>query len=114
MKAIVELARRGTVFETAAQQLSAGLASDYRLHFESARALFIDLTPERIDLLDTLLHLSLCSEYTLAKTAGRNHSHVHIDVAALEKLGLVERSQDGTIRVPFDAVEIRLSLATAA
>lgn len=113
MKAIVELARRGTVFETAAQQLTAGLASDYRLHFESARALFIDLTPARIDLLDTLLHLSLCSEYTLAKTAGRNHSHVHIDVAALEKLGLVERSQDGTIRVPFDAVEIRLSLGTA-
>lgn len=113
MKAIIDLARRGTVFETAAQQLAADRASDYRLHFESARALFTQLTPARIELLDTLRHLGLCSVYALAKTAGRNYSNVHTDVAALEKLGLVERNQDDTIRLPFGTVEIRLGFGTA-
>lgn len=113
MKAIIDFARLGAVYETAAQQLAAGRTSDYRLHFESTRALVTELTPARIELLDTLRHLGLCSVHALAKTAGRNYSNVHTDVAALEKLGLVERRRGGTIRVPFDAVEIRPSFGTA-
>lgn len=57
MKAIIDLAPRGSVFATAAAQLDAaesGMQPDYRLHFESARALFAELTPSRIELLDTL------------------------------------------------------------
>ena len=43
MKAIIDLAPRGTAFKTAAAQLGdaeRGASTDYRLHFESARALF--------------------------------------------------------------------------
>lgn len=110
MKAIIDVARRGTVFETAAQQLAAGRASDYRLHFESAHALFAQLTPARIDLLDTLRPLGKCSVYALAKAASRNHYNVQAEMVALEKLGLVKRSPGGTVHVPFEALEIRLSL----
>ena len=38
----------------------------------------------------------------------------HADVSRLEELGLVERSEDGSISVPFESVEIRLPLAQVA
>lgn len=117
MKAIIDLARCGAVFETAVSQLAgaeSGAEADFHLHFESARALFSELTPARIELLDTLRRQRACSVYALAKAAGRNYSNVHADVAALETLGLVRRTDDGGVEVPFEAVEIRLDLADVA
>ncbi|MBK7144118.1 MAG: transcriptional regulator [Xanthomonadales bacterium] len=114
MKAIIDLARRGNVFDTAAAQLGRSGEADYRLHFESARTLFSELTPARIELLETLRRRGVCSVYALAKAAERNYSNVHGDIAALEALGLVERDDAGTVRVPFDAVEIHLDLAHVA
>ena len=52
--------------------------------------------------------------YLLAKTAERNYSNVHTDVARLEELGLIERTEDGNVSVPFEAVEIRFPLALVA
>lgn len=114
MKAIIDLAPRGSVFASAEKQLAEGAAADYCLHFESARALFSELTPARIELLDTLRRQGPCSVYALAKAAARNYSNVHGDVAALESLGLVTRSADDSVLVPFESVEIRLCLADAA
>jgi len=117
MKAIIELNRAGSIFGAVTQQVAAsrrGQAPDYRLSFESARALFSELTPARLDLLDTLRRLGECSVYALAKAAQRNYSNVHADVARLEELGLIERSQEGAVSVPFDAVEIRFPLARVA
>ena len=57
MKAIIELSRKGSIFGAVAQQVAGsrrGRTPDYRLSFESARALFAELTPARLDLLDTL------------------------------------------------------------
>ena len=87
---------------------------DYLLSFESARSLFAELTPARLDLLDTLRRVGPCSVYALAKAAERNYSNVHADVSRLEELGLIERSEDGSVSVPFEAVEIRFPLARVA
>jgi len=117
MKAIIDLAKKGTVFRTANRQFAVakpGKAVDYRLHFESARALFSELTPARIELLETLRSIGPCSVYALARAAQRNYSNVHSDTAALERLGLVQRDDNESVFVPFDLVEIRLSLSTAA
>ncbi len=117
MKAIIELSRKGSVFKSAAQQLAGtrrGQTPDYRLSFESARSLFAELTPARLDLLDTLRRAGACSVYALAKTAGRNYSNIHTDVTRLVELGLVERAEDGTVSVPFESVEIRFPLAQVA
>ncbi len=114
MKAIIDLAPRGSVFDTAAAQLASGVEADYRLHFKSARALFSDLTPARIELLDTLRRQGACSVYALAKVASRNYSNVHGDITALESLGLVTRDSNDAVTVPFDSIEIRLCLADAA
>ena len=117
MKAIIEVARKGSAVRTARTPLAAarqGKTPDYRLSFESARSLFAELTPARLDLLDTLRKLGPCSVYALAKAAARNYSNVHTDVSRLEVLGLVERNGDGSISVPYDAVEILLPLAQVA
>lgn len=114
MKAIIEVARRGAGVRAARQQLTEsrqGRRPDFRLSFESARSLFSELTPARLDLLDTLRKVGACSVYALAKAADRNYSNVHTDASRLEELGLIERNDDGTISVPYDAVEIRLPLA---
>ena len=117
MKAIIEVARQGSAVRTARQQLTGarqGRSPDYRLSFESARTLFAELTPARLDLLDTLRKVGPCSVYALAKAAERNYSNVHTDISRLEELGLIERSDEGAISVPYDAVEILLPLAQVA
>ena len=114
MKAIIEIARRGSVFDAAHGDLSAGGNPDYVLTFESARALFADITPARLDLLDALRRVGPCSVYALAKATGRNYSNVHADIARLIDLNLVERTDDDSVCVPFDAGEIRMVLAYAA
>ena len=117
MKAIVEVAKRGSAVKAARAQVSAarsGQSPDFRLSFESARTLFSELTPARLDLLDTLRRAGPCSVYALAIAAARNYSNVHTDIARLDELGLVERTEDGAISVPFDAIEIRVPLAQVA
>jgi predicted transcriptional regulator len=117
MKAIIELSHRGSIFGAVKQQIAdaaQGQPVDYHLGFESARALFSDLTPARLDLLDTLRRMGGSSVYALAKNADRNYSNVHTDVARLLELGLIERSADGMVSVPFDAIEIRFPLAQVA
>jgi len=117
MKAILEVSRKGSVFNTAREQIAGakrGRTPDYRLSFESARTLFAELTPARLDLLNTLRGMGSSSMYALAKTAGRNYSNVHTDIVRLVELGLVERIDEETVAVPFDAVEIRMVLAQAA
>ena len=117
MKAIIEVARRGSIFQSAARQVAGARkrrAPDFRLSFESARSLFAELTPARLDLLDTLRRAGPCSIYALAKAAERNYSNVHTDVSRLEELGLIERSEEGAVSVPYEAVEILLPLAQSA
>lgn len=117
MKAIIEVGGRGSVFNAARDQIAEanrGHAPDYRLSFESARTLFAEVTPARLDLLNALHAAGPVSIYALAKTSGRNYSNVHSDIGRLIDLGLVERRDDETVFVPFSAIEIRMVLAQAA
>jgi len=118
MKAIIEVARHGLddALEIA-RRFDAGEdvpEADYYLRFDSAPLLFSRLTGTRLELLDRLRRLGPCSVYALAKSAGRNYSNVHRDVAVLEEEGLIERNDAGQVLVPFDRVEIHLGLAQAA
>jgi predicted transcriptional regulator len=114
MKAIIELGRKNSIFAAVREQIESDTETDYRLSFESARTLFSELTPARIDLLDTLRRIGASSVYALAKAAGRNYSNVHGDVTRLLYLGLIERARDDTVFVPFAEIDIRLPLALAA
>jgi len=117
MKAIIEVAKRGSAIRTAKLQIAdsrRGRKPDFHLSFESARVLFSELTPARVDLLDSLRRAGPCSVYALAKAADRNYSNVHTDVVRLEELGLIERTDEGSIHVPYESVQIFLPLAQVA
>ena len=117
MKAIIEVAKRGSIFTAAAQQIAGarqGHGPDYRLGFESAKSLFTELTPERLDLLGMLGRQGPCRVEQLADFSAGSPETVAADVDRLVDLGLVERRHDGTISVPFDAIEILLPLARVA
>ncbi len=68
------------------------------------------MTPARIDLLEALRRCGPCSVYALAKEVARNYSNVHTDIAKLEEHGLVQRTPEDTVFVPFESVEIHLAL----
>jgi predicted transcriptional regulator len=119
MKAIIEVNRRGSIFDTAAEQIAAARAGaevDYRLGFESARALFSEVTPERLEILDTLRRVGRCRAEALAGQlpAPRDSHELTEDIDRLETLGLLERAQDQVLSVPFESIEIRLPLARVA
>jgi predicted transcriptional regulator len=117
MKAIIEVTRKGSIFGNATKQLAAsrrGVSPDFHLSFESAKTLFSELTPARLDLLNTLRGVGPCSVYALAKIAERNYSNIHTDVARLEELGLIEKSDEGSVSVPFESVEILFPFAQVA
>jgi predicted transcriptional regulator len=114
MKAIIEVSRRNGIFDAVRADIASGGSEDFHLSFESARLLFSELTPARLDLLDTLRKSGPCTVNALSKAAGRNYSNVHTDVARMLELGLVERTDDEQVFVPFDDVEVHFRLAAAA
>ena len=114
MKAIIEISARNSIFDAAMADIGTGGNADFHLSFESARQLFAEITPARLDLLDTLRKNGPCSIYALAKAAARNYSNVHTDIARLTELGLVEKTDSEMVFVPFDDVEVRFRLAHAA
>jgi len=117
MKAIIEVAPPGSIFRTAQQQFAesrSGKTPDFRLSFESAKALFANLTPARLELLDTLRRIGPCNLATLAQIAAPTHPDIQSDIANLKLLGLVERDDAGDLTVPYASVEIILPLAQVA
>jgi predicted transcriptional regulator len=47
----------------------------------------------------------------LANELGRDYKNVHTDVRRLENTGLITRTKDEKVKVPWDLVEARLLLA---
>jgi len=85
-----------------------------RLSFQSARCLFACLTLSRLELLDTLRRSGPRSIDELARHAERDPVTAGADVARLGELGLIDQAPDGSVSVPFDAVEIQVPLARVA
>jgi len=83
----------------------------HRLYFENLEVLLKTLTPGRWALLKKLHAKGPMSIRALAKELGRDYKNVYTDVRRLENIGLVERTKNDRIKVPWDIVEARLLLA---
>jgi predicted transcriptional regulator len=83
----------------------------HRLHFEDIEVLLKTLTPGRWALLKNLHAAGPMSIRGLAKNLGRDYKNVHTDVRCLENIGLIGRTKNNRIKVPWDIVEARLMLA---
>ena len=81
------------------------------LHFENLEVLLRTLTPGRWSLLKKLHANGSMSIRALAKDLDRDYKNVHTDVRRLENIGLIGRTKDDRIIVPWDIVEARLLLA---
>jgi predicted transcriptional regulator len=82
-----------------------------RLNFENLEVLLKTLTPARWTLLKKLHANGPMSIRALASDLDRNYKNVHTDVRRLENVGLIDRTKDDRIIVPWDIVEARLLLA---
>ena len=85
--------------------------AEYRLDFESLETLLKTLTPGRWVLLKKLRKTGPMSIRALAKELKRDYKNVHTDIKRLESIGLISRTGDERVQVPWDMVEARLQLA---
>jgi len=81
------------------------------LVFEDLETLLRYLTPARWRLLKALRGFGPSSVRGLSKVTERDYKSVHGDVRILESIGLVERTEDNRVMVPWDAVTAELLLA---
>jgi predicted transcriptional regulator len=80
------------------------------LSFADLPLLMKNLSPARWDLLKRLKTAGPLTIFALAKLLERDYKNVHTDISRLIELGLVEKSQDGRIGVPWEAVRAELRL----
>lgn len=116
-KAIIGITREGKMhaeLKELARRIDAGEQlpeTDYHLSFSSAAQLFSELTPARMRTLEVLKKSGPLTIYALAKRLGRNYSNVHADIGKLLEYELVAKDEGGRVYVPWDTVEIHVSLA---
>ena len=85
--------------------------AEHRLHFENLEILLKTLTAGRWILLKSLRKNGPLSIRALANELGRDYKNVHADVRRLEQIGLIERTRDEKVQVPWDVVEAQLEFA---
>jgi len=83
------------------------------LTFDNLSTLLRVLTPARWNLLQRLRKEGPMSVRLLAKVLKRDYKNVHSDVGKLERIGLVTRTQEGRVIVPWDTIVAQLSLDAA-
>lgn len=84
--------------------------TEVHLNFEDLSMLLSILTPRRLEVLKTLRQQSLPSVRALSKNLKRGYKNVHADVRALENVGLLERTNEGVLRVHWDVIDAHLKL----
>ena len=82
--------------------------------FETPAALFRVLTPKRWDLIECLQKNGPLGVRPLARALGRGVHRVHDDAAALIEVGIVEKTGDGKLVVPFSEIRADFVMRAAA
>lgn len=82
--------------------------------FESPAALFRVLTPKRWELIECLQKTGPLGVRALSRALGRDVKRVHDDAAAMIEVGMVEKTPDGKLVVPFDEIRADFVMKSAA
>jgi predicted transcriptional regulator len=97
--------------------LSAWNTGEYaseQFDFESPAALFRVLTPKRWDLIECLQKTGPLGVRALARALGRDVKRVHDDASAMIEVGMVEKTSDGKLTVPFGEIRADFVMKSAA
>jgi predicted transcriptional regulator len=84
-----------------------------RIAFATPELLWQVLTAKRWELLKALCGAGRVSIREAARRVGRDVKAVHADVKALLDAGLVNRTADGGIEFPFQAIKVEFVLQAA-
>jgi len=84
-----------------------------RISFASPELLWRVLTQKRWELLKVLCGAGPVSIREAARRAGRDVKAVHGDVTALLSAGVIDRTDNGRIVFPFEAVKVEFLLQAA-
>lgn len=82
--------------------------------FSSPMQLFTVLSPKRWELIEHLQKIGPQSVRGLARSLERDVKRVHEDVTSLIDWGIIERTEDGKVCVPFDVVHANFDLRAVA
>lgn len=108
----LEVASAGNVRRRALAAFKGRKQGD-RISFASPERLWKVLTAKRWELLKRLAGQGPLTIRAIARRAGRDVKAVHGDVHALLDAGLLDRTEDGKIVFPFDAVRVEFTLRAA-
>ena len=84
-----------------------------RISFATPELLWRVLTEKRWELLKILCGAGPVSIREAARCAGRDVKAVHGDITALLNAGVLDRTEDGRIVFPFEAVKVEFLLQAA-
>ncbi|MEA1052673.1 transcriptional regulator [Lamprobacter modestohalophilus] len=92
----------------------AGKPQGCRFTFLNEEALLAMLTPNRWRILKALTGAGPLGVRELARRVERDVKGVHTDAHVLAKCGLIDRTEDGKLLLPYDAVQVRMEYRAAA
>jgi predicted transcriptional regulator len=84
-----------------------------RISFASPELLWKVLSAKRLELLKALCGAGPVSIREAARRAGRDVKAVHGEVTALLNAGVLDRTDDGRIVFPYEAVKVEFMLEVA-
>jgi predicted transcriptional regulator len=91
----------------------AGQAQGNRISFASLDLLWQVAGPKRLEILRAMAGAGGLSIREIARRVGRDVKAVHGDVHALLDAGLLDRTADGLVVFPYDAVRVEFDLLPA-
>ncbi len=84
------------------------------ISFASEEVLWKTLTPKRWVILKLMAGQGPMAIREIARRVDRDVRAVHSDVHVLRNAGLIERTDDGRVDFPYDAIHVDFVLSTAA
>jgi len=102
-----------TLADTAAAMRTGRGRATARIAFASPELLWQVLSGKRWALLKAMCAAGPMSIREAARRVGRDVKAVHGDVTALLACGILERTEDGAVEFPFDAVKVEFILEAA-
>ena len=97
----------------AALAMETGEAQGARYSFSSPQALMRTLGGKRFDLIQALSGAGPVTIREAARRVGRDVKAVHGDVQTLLACGVLDKTDDGKIEFPYDAVHVDFMLKAA-
>lgn len=109
----IEVATREAITERILAAATVGEPQPPSYAFETEADLLSTLNPNRGSILKALTGAGPLGVLELARRVGREVKGVHTDAQRLLRCGLVDKTEDGRLHLPYDEVRLALVARTA-